>query len=81
MTTRDKVWSAALLQLVKTGKFRVDQLPFNERKRHTVRRVLKEMEGYGWLSRRSKMDATWRMGPKAEMCLNVSQLRIEQSRK
>jgi hypothetical protein len=80
MTTRDAVWDAVLLELVRVGAFRIGDLPFKKSKRHTVRRVLREMEAAGWLEREDNRAATWRMGEKAREGLNVSSERIEQSR-
>lgn len=77
MTLRDHVWNAVLKQLVKTGQFRISDLPFNESQRHTVRRTLRKMEGLGWLSRENDRAATWRMGELAELHLNVSADKIE----
>lgn len=77
MTLRDEVWNAALKQLVKTGSFRISDLPFDESERHTARRVLREMESLGWLSRENKRAATWRMGELAELHLNVSAQKIQ----
>jgi hypothetical protein len=81
MTTRDEVWDAVLLELVRVGAFRIGDLPFEKSKRHTVRRVLREMEAAGWLEREDDRAATWRMGEKAREGLNVSSERIEQSRR
>lgn len=77
---RDEVWNATLEQVIKTGKFRVGDLPFRESQRHTVRCVLASMESLGWLRRNSEYDSTWRMGEKSELRLNVSIDKIEQSR-
>lgn len=80
MTTRDAVWDAVLLELVRVGSFRIGDLPFDKSKRHTVRRVLREMEAMNWLERENNHAATWRMGEKARTGLNVSKERIDQSR-
>lgn len=80
MTLRDEVWDATLKQLVKTGKFRIGDLPFEDGERHTVRRVLREMEETGWLTRDNARAATWRMGEKATRHLNVSPDHIERAR-
>lgn len=80
MTLRDEVWNSVLKQLVKTGNFRISDLPFNESQRHTVRRVLREMEDLGWLERENKRSATWRMGEMAELHLNVSADKIQQAK-
>lgn len=73
MTLRDEVWNDVLKQLIKTGKFRISDLDFDESQTHTVRRVLREMEELGWLSRDSPRAAYWRMGELAELHLNVSE--------
>jgi len=44
LTLRDQVWDAVLKQILKTGQFRISELPFEEGQRHTVRRTLREME-------------------------------------
>ena len=80
MTLRDEVWDAVLKQLVKTGKFKISDLPFDEGQRHTVRRVLREMEDIGWLRRENNRAATWRMGELAEMHLNVSAEKIKEAK-
>lgn len=77
MTLRDDVWNSVLRQLIKTGKFKISDLPFDESKRHTVRRVLREMEELGWLSRENDRSATWRMGELAELHLLTSTGRNE----
>ena len=77
MTLRDTVWHETMQQLVKTGQFKISELPFDESQRHTVRRTLRKMETLGWLSRDSNRDATWRMGEQAELHLNVSAKKIE----
>jgi predicted transcriptional regulator len=64
-------------QLVKTGKFRISDLPFTKSQRHTVRRTLRVMEEQEWLSRENDRAATWRMGELAELHLNVSADKIE----
>jgi len=62
LTLRDQVWDAVLKQILKTGQFRISELPFEEGQRHTVRRTLREMEQRDWLSRENDRAATWRMG-------------------
>ena len=79
MGIRDEAWSAVLLELRRSGQFRISDLPFNDEQRHTVRRVLREMESLGWLARESKRAATWRIGEEAELHLNVSRDHIEQA--
>lgn len=77
MSLRDSAWDAALEQLVKTGKFRIRDLPFEESERTTVRRVAREMEGFDWLMRTSPSSPVWRAGPKAEMLMNLSDFKIQ----
>lgn len=79
MTIRDEVWHEVLLQLMRTSKFRIGDLPFDESQRHTVRRVLREMEQMSWLSRETERAATWRMGELAQRHLNVSAEQIRES--
>jgi hypothetical protein len=79
VTLRDHVWSTVLLEIRKTGQFVISDLPFNDEQRHTVRRVLREMEKLGWLARENKRAATWRMGEMAKLHLNVSRDLIEES--
>lgn len=79
MTQRDNVWSAVLIQLRMAGQFRISDLPFDDGQRHTVRRVLREMESRGWLDRENKRAAIWRLGPEAELHLNVSRDHIKQA--
>lgn len=71
MTIRDEVWDEVLLTLVHKGKFKISDLKFEDEQRHTIRRVLKKMEEDGWVTRESKQAAYWRLGPKAEMLLDV----------
>jgi hypothetical protein len=79
MTVRDEVWAAVLEELVRTGRFKISDLEFEESERHTVRRVLKQMEKFGWLSRKSDKAAIWRIGERAELYLNVSPTHIEKA--
>jgi len=79
MTLRDEVWNAVLKQLVKAGRFRISELPFREDQRYTVRRVLRKMEDMEWLERENKRAATWRMGEKAALHLNISADKIKQA--
>jgi hypothetical protein len=71
MTVRDEVWDAVLQDLRENGRFKLGDLPFEESKRHTVRRVLKTMEGQGWLYRTSKRGRTWYAGNKAKEYLDL----------
>ena len=80
MTLRDQCWTTALEQIVRTGKFKIGDLPFKPSERHTCRRVLREMQDYGWLSRDSPSAAIWRAGPKAEMLMNLSEEKLELAR-
>lgn len=77
MTLRDDVWNSVMKQLVKTGQFKISDLPFEEAQRHTVRRTLREMEEKDWLKRESNRAATWRIGETGMLHLNVSAEKIE----
>jgi hypothetical protein len=77
VTLRDEAWNIALIQIVKSGKFQLTDLPFKESERHTVRRVLREMEAYGWLERESEYASVWRAGEMAEMLMNLSEEKLE----
>jgi MarR-like DNA-binding transcriptional regulator SgrR of sgrS sRNA len=70
MTIRDDTWDAAFEQLLTTGEFKLTDLPFNESERHTVRRVLREMENKGWLQRETG-SSKWRVGKKAELLMQL----------
>jgi hypothetical protein len=80
MSLRDQCWTTALEQIVRTGKFKIGDLPFKESERHTCRRVLREMESYSWLSRDNPNAAIWRAGPKAELLMNLSAETLENAR-
>lgn len=80
MTLRDEAWNTALEQIVRTGKFKLTDLPFKDSERHTVRRVLRQMEAFDWLQRESEHAAIWRAGPKAEMLMNLSSEKLELAR-
>jgi len=71
MTLRDDIWDDVLFRLVHEGKFKISDLGYDESQRNTVRRVLREMEEQGWLSRESEQASIWRLGPKAEMLMSV----------
>ena len=79
MTLRDSVWDESLMLILNRGKFRTTDLPFDESQRHTVRRTLKEMEDRDWLRRDTDRSPVWRLGPKAEMVLDVSPDVVEAS--
>ena len=80
MTLRDEAWNAAMEQIVKTGKFKLADLPFKKSERHTVRRVLREQQRYSWLTRDSDNSSIWRAGPKAELMMNLSEDKLRQAR-
>lgn len=80
MTLRDEAWNTALEQIVRTGKFKLSDLPFRPEERSTVRRVLREAEGYGWLCRTSEGSSIWRAGPKAEILMNLSEDKLRLAR-
>jgi hypothetical protein len=81
MTLRDEIWNVVLQRLVNNGTVTMSDLPFSESQSHTVRRVLREMESLGWLTRESKWDATWQMGPEAELQLNIAPQLIQGNRR
>lgn len=66
MTLRDEVWDAVIETLVEEGKFQIGDLNFEESERHTVRRVLRNMEDQGYLRRDSPQAKTWRAGERAK---------------
>jgi len=72
MTLRDDVWDATLRQLQEEGSFVISDLPFDESQRHTVRRVLREMEDRDWLTRENKQQKTWYAGKTANNLLQLS---------
>lgn len=80
MTLRDDVWDEVLTTLTNRGAFKISDLPFQEKQRHTVRRVLREMEEMGWLRRESPQAAFWRIGSKAELLLNIDEEVLEEAR-
>jgi ribosomal protein S19E (S16A) len=80
MTTRDDVWDTVAHELKNRGKFKISELPFEEEQRHTVRRVLKEMEDIGWVRRTSEQAAIWRLGPVAETLLEVDEEVVARAR-
>lgn len=63
--------------LVNRGKFKLGDLPFEESQHATVRRVLKTMIELGWLKKESKGSSIYRLGPKAELLLDVDDETIE----
>ena len=71
MTLRDRVWDAALRELATDGEegFKISDLDFDESKRHTVRRVLREMEDLGWLERTDDRGRIWYAGESADLLL------------
>lgn len=72
VTLRDAVWDEVLITLVEEGKFKISDLQFDTNQRHTVRRVLREMEGTGWLMRESDRAKIWRAGEKARKYLSLT---------
>lgn len=69
-----------LEQIVKTGKFKLNDLPFKPEERSTLRRVCREAEEYDWLYRESENSSIWRAGPKAEMLMNLSEEKLRLAR-
>jgi hypothetical protein len=80
LTLRDETWNTVLEHVVRTGRFRLSDLPFKPEERSTVRRVLREAEAYGWLCRTSESSPIWRAGPKAEMLMNLSEEKLRLAR-
>ena len=74
MTVRDRVWDAVLRELVTEddAKFKISDLDFTESERHTVRRVLREMEELSWLERTSDTGRIWYAGESAREFLKIS---------
>lgn len=77
MTARDEIFSAVLEQLIRTGKFKLRDLPIRESEMATARRVLRVMEDLGWVARSSPNSSIWRVGHKGELLLNISPAKIE----
>lgn len=69
MTARDDVWQAVLFKIYETDEFRLADLPFDSGQSHTARRVLRDMESKGWLTRTSEGSSIWRRGPVADALL------------
>ena len=80
MTRRDEAWNSVLEQIARTGKFRLNDLPFKPEERSTLRRVCREAEEYDWLYRTSDSSSIWRAGPKAEMLMNLSEEKLRLAR-
>jgi hypothetical protein len=72
MTLRDDVWDSVLPLIRESGRCKAGDLPFDKSQRHTVRRVLKEMEEKGWLTRPSERSHTWYAGDKAKKYLTLT---------
>lgn len=75
MTLRDSVWDAVLRELTTVGEngFKISDLDFDESQRHTVRRVLREMEKLGWLQRNNERGRIWYPGESTKRSLNISE--------
>lgn len=75
MTLRDRVWDAVLRELATDDGegFKISDLDFGESKRHTVRRVLREMEDMGWLERSNDRGRIWDGGENADLLLTRSE--------
>ena len=80
MTLRDEVWDEVLFVLSSKGKFKISDLKFDKSQRHTVRRVLRQMENQGWLNRETEQAGIWRLGSRAEILLDVNDEVIEKSK-
>lgn len=73
MTLRDEIWDEVLLTLIEKGRFKISELDFTEGERHTVRRVLREMEDLGWLKRTSDRGRIWWAGDLVDEHLKLSE--------
>ena len=74
MTARDEVWDTVLRKLTtaeETG-FKISDLGFEKSQRHTVRRVLREMEDLSWLERENDRSHIWYPGESAKQFLNLA---------
>lgn len=71
MAQRDNIWKEVLKLLARKGQFRISELPCAESQRHTIRRVLREMEVLGYVTRESNRSATWRVSEEAMLVLAV----------
>lgn len=76
MTLRDEVWDEVLKTIARQDSFKISDLDFTESQRHTVRRVLKEMETLDWLRRDSPQAGIWRTGTRAQE-LNLHKYGVE----
>ncbi|SFG00505.1 hypothetical protein SAMN04488063_1105 [Halopelagius inordinatus] len=74
MTLRDRVWDAVLCELAtEDAQFKISELDFDDSQRHTVRRVLREMENLSWLERTSDVGRIWYAGEKARRYVKLSE--------
>lgn len=62
------------------GKFKLSELGFEDSEIFTVKRVAREMEGYGWLVRDSPQSGIWRAGPKAKLIFDFDEETLEAAR-
>lgn len=69
MTVRDNAWHTLLLAIYSHNEFRLSDLDWPEDSYATLRRVAREMENKGWLSRSSPNSSVWRRGPLADALL------------
>lgn len=69
MTLRDLVWDDVLRRLPEAETIRLQDLDFDDRQRHTARRVLREMAELGWLERAPTRLHIWTPGPLAKLYL------------
>lgn len=72
MTLRDDIWDEAIEVINEQGVFMISDLDFTESQRHTVRRVLRDMEEKRWLTRKKPQAKKWVAGEKAKAQLNLS---------
>lgn len=82
---QDKVWNAALEELIARGKFKaadlLDLLDLSESQRQTVRCTLHALEDDGWLGRENKQSGIWQLEEKGRLLLNASSDTIDDSRR
>lgn len=73
MTLRDQLWDEILRTLCEVDSFRLSDLPFDGSQRYTARRVLRDMEDRGWLSREHERALDWHPGELAEKHLLLAE--------
>jgi hypothetical protein len=66
-------WESLLDQLVKTGRFRLADYPYNTDEEAKVLTVLGDMEASGFLEGTTGGELVWRAGPKVTKLMNLSE--------